>query len=42
MVENAKEAGKFAEEVEDTGGVYFVTVRSCFAVLALFPLLTSP
>jgi glycerol kinase len=26
MVENAKEAGKFAEEVEDTGGVYFVTV----------------
>ncbi|ORY88591.1 glycerol kinase [Leucosporidium creatinivorum] len=25
MVENAKEAGRFAEEVDDTGGVYFVT-----------------
>lgn len=26
MVRNAKECGEFAEEVEDTGGVYFVTV----------------
>lgn len=34
MVENAKEAGKFAEEVEDTGGVYFVTV-SCAAARGL-------
>lgn len=43
MVENAKEAGKFAEEVEDTGGVYFVTVSSRPRLLALAPrLLPSP
>jgi glycerol kinase len=30
IIEHPREAGQLAEQVEDTGGVYFVTVRFIF------------